>query len=758
MTTVPFGSGYACLDEETDVILGFRTNTDSQRNYLLTPDVYWHTIEHYWGAGYISTNVGADKWNVPEQLCSNNAQQPVSCAQFNLHHAGLQLTRTRMIRDHTALIERYVWENITDQPVSIDLLSIQTPWNDWYPGGMKALNENINAHIYTAGTQSWVLAEPMSGISQQSPALGMIVHEGALYSYSIESRTEITGSNTRGHIVLNVTDYARNAEAMGGQPCITLQPGEQYVLAWELGWYSSRDEFMQATQPLAACNRYAQHIGESIRLQVNARRYESDHMCGKVHQQAVYKDRTCTTAETQTKQDNSTAYDQIDIVCIAANEPALAHGRRPSGGVLEQPSVQDLHIAACDHSGCWEITAHRLGSYIIEIRTHDDVHHIHRTQRMELLFHDTLEHTVQHVSTYILQHHIAEDRPGLLAAGIVPVDTRTGLRVDDGGWPDWTDGSERISMAILLTKALRCGWIGTAEHCPRAREAVEQWREFALQYLVDGTAATRRGSSQPVETFGDRIYDVPWLTEFFCDHYELTHNNDDLDIGVRLLERMADLGAEHFLAIGYSEISVRLAKLLRAVGRNYEAHLLEQHVVASAQHFLSLGRDLPDHEVAYEQSITAPLVNLMIEGYRLTQDTQFIPAIQETLQWLLAFGGPQPSVRLYAIGLRHWDGHWFGIGKQFGDVFPHYWTMLTATALARLPQPLRTPHTDALAHAIAYANLANINSDGSGTCAFMYPSSIDGQAQSQPDPMSNDQYWHLALWMRLIDEEGFTAQ
>lgn len=170
---------------------------------------------------------------------------------------------------------------------------------------------------------------------------------------------------------------------------------------------------------------------------------------------------------------------------------------------------------------------------------------------------------------------------------------------------------------------------------------------------------------------------------------------------------------------------------------------------------MGIGKDLPDHEVAYERSITAPLVNLYIEAHRITGDARYLAATAETLRWLLAFGGPQPSVRINGIGLRHRDGYWFGICRQFGDVFPHYWTALTATALARLPHELRTAETDALALRIMRANMSNYNPDGSGTCAFMYPSSIDGQPEHRADAMSNDQNLHLSIWLRLMKDEGF---
>ncbi|MCK8678489.1 hypothetical protein [Streptomyces lichenis] len=38
--------------------------------------------------------------------------------------------------------------------------------------------------------------------------------------------------------------------------------------------------------------------------------------------------------------------------------------------------------------------------------------------------------------------------------------------------------------------------------------------------------------------------------------------------------------------------------------------------------------------------------------------------------------------------------------------------------------------------------------DGSATCAFVMPSTVDGRPGYRDDPLANDQDWALALWLR----------
>lgn len=83
----------------------------------------------------------------------------------------------------------------------------------------------------------------------------------------------------------------------------------------------------------------------------------------------------------------------------------------------------------------------------------------------------------------------------------------------------------------------------------------------------------------------------------------------------------------------------------------------------------------------------------------------------------------------------------------------HYWSTLTATTLLRLPAALRTADTERLAGAILRANTANYREDGSATCAFVMPSTVDGRAAHRADPLADDQDWHLYLWMRAQEAE-----
>ncbi|GEC09199.1 hypothetical protein SSP24_68540 [Streptomyces spinoverrucosus] len=48
--------------------------------------------------------------------------------------------------------------------------------------------------------------------------------------------------------------------------------------------------------------------------------------------------------------------------------------------------------------------------------------------------------------------------------------------------------------------------------------------------------------------------------------------------------------------------------------------------------------------------------------------------------------------------------------------------------------------------------MANYHEDGSATCAFVMPSTVDGRRAQAADPLANDQDWHLVLWMQAQEQ------
>lgn len=675
--TLPFGGGLIYLSDTNGAPISFKSAYEDENCYILNPEISWHSEEHMWGTGYAITNVGSSQWNTPSCWKVTGNTESLT---FPLSGSGLELNIQRISGEK--LIERYEWQNITSHAVTITGLGIQTPFNDRYPSAVESLTTCVNAHIFTGGDWSWVLAEPMDGRGMR---LGLQLTRGELNAYSIQSRNGTIGSNARGHILLQVTDYALNPDSFGGQPTIILKPGVSYTLEWKLGWYENNVEFNSQLKKPAIFSRYSSNVDNNIRLWTNRK--------------------------------------------VNVDSPRVSVISEPGGVRLESSCAGTYNVQLTDAA--------------TGLRAHTEV-----------LFHRSLKETVNSRVRYILNHQIVREKSGVGAGSIVSVDTRTGCHVFDPSWLDWSDGSERIGMPVLLLRSANMG-ILSSELSERAFKAADSWRDFSLRYLIDNTGAVKRSSSQSRQAYGKRLYDVPWMVQFFTEQYRANGREEDLAMIVSLLKRAEEIGSGHFLTIEFAETCAAARRFLDAAGWNFESNRIQDQLLASAEYFLSLDKDLPSHEVSYEQSIVAPLISLLIEAYRITGQQSYLDGIKERLPWLMAFSGQEPDSRLYGVAIRHWDGYWFGINRQFGDVFPHYWSCLSAEVLARLPAEIKTEETQQLALAIFEANMANYQNDGSATCAFVFPSTIDGRVGHHADPLANDQDWHLNIWLRMIDEEGF---
>ncbi|MCP1253467.1 hypothetical protein NK212_16535 [Elizabethkingia sp. S0634] len=117
---------------------------------------------------------------------------------------------------------------------------------------------------------------------------------------------------------------------------------------------------------------------------------------------------------------------------------------------------------------------------------------------------------------------------------------------------------------------------------------------------------------------------------------------------------------------------------------------------------------------------------------------------------LEAFNGKQPDVHLYDIGIRHWDGYWFGKGELLGDTMPHYWSALTAIAFYRYYQCTQEKDYKRRAKGIVENNLLNFKEDGKASSAYLYPDTINDKPGKYYDAYANDQDWALVYYLDIM--------
>lgn len=254
--SILFSDGVANLHDD-GTVESFTQIKAPGRTYLLDENrEKWHTSEYRWGSGFAITDQGAGRWCHP--VASRTIPNGLVLS-YKPIEGILDLEVTREGGD--VFTEVYRWKNITAKELVVTSLAISAPIRDIYPSAKQALEGACHAHVWTGGKWSWLLAQPMSG---EGPVLGTVTREGALWGYSIESRNSTLFSNMRGHIMLHPTDHARNPYAFGGQPQISIAPGESYELKLESRFYSDTAAFLADTNPPVEFDRLTAPLGEQI--------------------------------------------------------------------------------------------------------------------------------------------------------------------------------------------------------------------------------------------------------------------------------------------------------------------------------------------------------------------------------------------------------------------------------------------------------------------------------------------------------------
>lgn len=302
---------------------------------------------------------------------------------------------------------------------------------------------------------------------------------------------------------------------------------------------------------------------------------------------------------------------------------------------------------------------------------------------------------------------------------------------------------ERIGMALAMTKYLQ----HNADE--RLMKSLLRYVAFAEREIID----TRTGLVTNDYMYDDtykRLYNYPWYALFELELYALLGNKDHLVAAYRIMRSFYEQGGAHFYAI---EIPIRrILKMLADAGMGEERAELLEHFRAHAEFIIGRGLLYPPHEVNYEQSIAAPAANILIELYLVTGEEKYLEGARVQMRGLEAFNGIQPDYHLYEVAIRHWDGFWFGKRRLYGDTFPHYWSALTAIAYAGFAEATGDSSYLARAEAAHRGVLSMIFPDGTASCAYVYPASVNGAPGGFFDPYANDQDWGLYFMLRYMEQ------
>lgn len=304
---------------------------------------------------------------------------------------------------------------------------------------------------------------------------------------------------------------------------------------------------------------------------------------------------------------------------------------------------------------------------------------------------------------------------------------------------DHNGGRERLAMGALMALALQ------DRSCPAWEKSLDDYIAYVYRELYDReTGVVFNDISRNLEWH--RLYNYPWMAIFQMEVYKLKKQLCYLKDACRTMERYYLEGGEKFYALGIP--MTELARLLDQAGLNKERERILSLFRRHVDHIAETGTNYPAMEVRYEQSIVAPAVDYLLQGYQLFGDSRYLDEAKAQIRVLRLFHGHQPDYRQFENAIRHWDGYWFGKRKNYGDTYPHYWSVTSALCAFRLFEITGDRDCREWGGAVLRGVLNLFFPDGRASCAMVFPASVNGRETGYYDPWANDQDWGLYYaWM-----------
>lgn len=308
---------------------------------------------------------------------------------------------------------------------------------------------------------------------------------------------------------------------------------------------------------------------------------------------------------------------------------------------------------------------------------------------------------------------------------------------------DHNGGRERICMGILIARYLQ------KKEDEDFLNSLKKYISYIYRELYDDkTGFVYNDVNRNLDWH--RLYNYPWMSVFQLELYRLFKDKKYLSDSFHTMERYYKEGGGKFYGIAIP--AIELLNYLKLEDMKKEAKSFEKDFIAHALHILENGLHYPPFEVRYEQSIVAPAVSCLIQAYDITKDKIFLEEAEKQMAVLELFNGGQPDYHQYEVAIRHWDGRWFGKYRNYGDTYPHYWSALTGMDFIQYSNIKGNEKYKEKAKASFRGCLSLFGTDGSASCAMVYPEMINGKKGHYYDPWANDQDW--ALYFALRYEEA----
>lgn len=304
---------------------------------------------------------------------------------------------------------------------------------------------------------------------------------------------------------------------------------------------------------------------------------------------------------------------------------------------------------------------------------------------------------------------------------------------------DFNAGRERTGMGVLIARALQQNLLKDRE---KAEQSLREYHAFYLRELVNASTGLVCNCSGKDNSYF-RLYNYPWAVTFFLECWKLWGEKEDLKTAVHITEKFYEQDGFRFYPIEMP--IVMLCHELEKAGEQEDLKTVRDLFRCHADQLIEIGTAYPASEVNYEQSIVQPAAEVILQVYEVTGEEKYLRGAEQQIAVLELFDGQQPDYHLHETAIRHWDGYWIGKRRVFGDTFPHYWSAENGRTFKRYARLTGNEEYNIRGEHSLRGVLSMFFEDGTATCAYLYPYSVNGQKTDFADPYANDQDWGLCM-------------
>lgn len=587
-------------------------------------------------------------------------------------------------------------KNLTNKPIftSQSSIGIRLPLPDKYESSEICMKSRCHTHLFCGNEISYVYALRMGG---EAPHFGMVVTAGGLGGYSVE-RDLRKESNDRGCFILHPVPTE-------------FKVGEEKKIEWKIFAHNGESDFYEKAAQLRPF------------LKVDASGY------------VIFPGETCEV--------------NIQPSFPAKQVKAVLETYIPNAGVTAGMQETELQPEK-QEDGSWKISwkpaeGEAFGDRIFRIEA-DGIH-----TECRILYHESPEKLAQKRCAFIAERQQYCDGSGEGLDGAYLIYDNQERHVFYDTFNDFNASRERVGMGMLMIAYLEnrkeAGLWGEEEE--RLEKSLGRYTEFILRELFEPETGNITNDFGRDDSY-KRLYNLPWFMYYFVKLGSLYQEKTYLENAYRIAGYFYTHGGEKHYSIELPVIE--MCRGLKQAGMEAEYEQAVAWFRMHADQISEFGLNYPRHEVNFEQSIVAPAANILLQFYMVTREEKYLEAAHEHMRVLELFNGHQPDYHRYEVAIRHWDGYWFGKHKAYGDTFPHYWSGLSGSCFAQYYAVTGKTEYIKKAKDSLRGVLPMIFPDGSASCAYVFPVSVNGVLTDRYDVYANDQDWGLYFYERMKRE------